>query len=69
MILAAITKGKILVRNVIPKHLECLSSKLTEMGCLVKEKDDMIYVQAKNRLKAARIRTSPYPGFPTDLQP
>ena len=69
MALAAATKGDILVRNVIPKHLECISSKLEEIGCRIREYDDAVRVTAGEILHPTRIKTLPYPGFPTDMQP
>ena len=69
MCAAAITKGDITVKNVIPKHMEAISAKLMEMGCEVVEFDDAIRVIAKNNQKSTNIKTLPYPGFPTDMQP
>ena len=69
MMAAAATGGDIFVTNVIPKHLEAMTAKLTEIGCLVQEYDDMIRVKADKRLKRTQIKTLPYPGFPTDMQP
>ena len=69
MAAAAITKGDITVRNVIPKHLEAISSKLMEMGCEVSEFDDAVRVVAKHRMQPTKVKTLPYPGFPTDMQP
>ncbi len=69
MCAAAITKGDITVKNIIPKHMEAISAKLMEMGCEVVEFDDAIRVIAKNNRKATNIKTLPYPGFPTDMQP
>lgn len=69
MIAAAATGGNVLVKNVIPKHMESLSSKLEEMGAEVQEFDDSILVSRTKPLKKANIKTLPYPGFPTDLQP
>ena len=70
MIAAAITKGNIKVKNVIPKHLDSLSAKLREMNCEVEEGDDFIKVNAsEKKLKSVNIKTMNYPGFPTDLQP
>ena len=69
MIAAAATKGDVLVKNVIPKHMESLSAKLVEMNVRIEEYDDSIRVWAKDRLAKANIKTLPYPGFPTDLQP
>ena len=70
MAAAAATRGNVLVKNVIPKHLECISQKLREIGCEVQEYDDSVRVIAENRpLRSAKIKTLPYPGFPTDMQP
>ncbi len=69
MVAAAITKGDVTVRNVIPKHLEAITSKLMEMGCEVSEFDDAIRVVAKTRMNHTKVKTLPYPGFPTDMQP
>ena len=68
MTAAAATQGSILVRNVIPKHLECISSKLREIGCVIEEFDDAVRVSATRPLKATNVKTLPYPGFPTDMQ-
>ncbi len=69
MCAAAATGGEILIKNVIPKHLECISSKLIEMGCTVIEYDDSVRVKAGDFIRSANIKTLPYPGFPTDMQP
>ena len=69
MFAAAITKGDVTVTNVIPKHLESITAKLIEIGCEVIEKDDSVRVVAKNELKHTHVKTLPYPGFPTDMQP
>lgn len=70
MCAAASTHGDILVKNVIPKHLEATSAKLVEAGCLVEEYDDSVRVIASHRkLTSTHITTLPYPGFPTDMQP
>ena len=69
MFAAAVTRGDITVKNVIPKHMEAISSKLTEMGCEIVEFDDSIRVLGKPRLTACNVKTLPYPGFPTDMQP
>ena len=68
MIAAAATRGDVLIKNVIPPHMEALSAKLMEMGVHVREGDDTIRVICDRRLKAVNVRTFPYPGFPTDLQ-
>ena len=70
MCLAAATRGDITVRNIIPKHMEATSAKLSETGCEIIEYDDAIRIFAKDKiLKSTRVTTLPYPGFPTDLQP
>ncbi len=69
MFAAAATKGDILIKNVIPKHLEAITAKLVEIGCQVEEFDDAVRVIAKNRLNKTHVKTLPYPGFPTDMQP
>lgn len=69
MFAAAITKGDVMIKNVIPKHLESISAKLIEMGCQIIEFDDCLRVVATKRLKNTHVKTLPYPGFPTDMQP
>ena len=70
MIAAAITGGDVLVKNLIPKHMDSLTAKLIEMGADVTEFDDSIRVNAVGKkLSAVDVRTMVYPGFPTDLQP
>ena len=69
MFAAAATRGDILVKNVIPKHLEAITAKLEEIGCEVEEFDDAVRVCAKKRLGKTHVKTLPYPGFPTDMQP
>ncbi|MEG6572626.1 UDP-N-acetylglucosamine 1-carboxyvinyltransferase [[Clostridium] cellulosi] len=69
MAAAAATGGNIIVRNVIPKHLESISAKLIEMGVQLKEYDDAIEVISNGVLNHANIKTMPHPGFPTDMQP
>ena len=69
MYAAAITRGDILVKNVIPKHLESISAKLEEIGCSIEEYDDAVRVTATGELQPTHIKTLPYPGYPTDLQP
>lgn len=68
MAAAAATGGNVLVRNVIPKHMERISTKLAEMGAKITEYDDAIRVQANGRLNHTTVKTRPYPGFPTDMQ-
>ena len=70
MIAAAATNGDVYIKNVIPKHLESISAKLMEMGVLVEEFDDVVRVaNDSDALKRVNVKTMPYPGFPTDLQP
>ncbi len=69
MFAAAATKGDVTVMNVIPKHLEATIAKLDEIGCEVEEFDDAVRVVSKGDLKCSHVKTLPYPGFPTDLQP
>ncbi len=69
MFAAAITKGDITVKNVIPKHLESITAKLLEIGCEIEESDDAIRVVAAKPLVHTHVKTLPYPGFPTDMQP
>lgn len=69
MFAAAITRGDIMAKNLIPKHMEAISSKLLEMGCEILEFDDAIRVVGSQRLRPTNIKTLPYPGFPTDMQP
>jgi UDP-N-acetylglucosamine 1-carboxyvinyltransferase len=69
MIAAAATRGDVLVKNIIPKHMESLTAKLQEMNVRVDEYDDSIRVYCKDKLQKVNIKTLPYPGFPTDLHP
>ena len=69
MIAAAATGGDVYIRNVIPKHLEAITAKLIEIGARVEEYDDCVRVYADKRLGYANVKTMPYPGFPTDMQP
>ncbi len=69
MVAAAATMGDVTIKNVIPKHLESISAKLVEMGCQIHESDDEIRVVATRRLKNTHVKTLPYPGYPTDMQP
>ena len=69
MFAAAATCGDVLVKNIIPKHMEGASAKLMEMGCIIEEYDDAIRVIGRKPLKPTRVKTAPYPGFPTDMQP
>ena len=69
MFAAAATKGDVTVLNVIPKHLDATISKLVDIGCEVEEFDDAVRVVAKGRLRSTQVKTLPYPGYPTDMQP
>ena len=69
MMAAAATRGDVLIKNVIPKHLETISAKLIEIGAEIEESDDAVRVVAAQRLRHTQIKTLPYPGFPTDMQP
>ncbi len=69
MFAAACTGGDVLVKNVIPKHLEATISKLLEIGCEIEEFDTEVRVKAPARLSSANVKTLPYPGYPTDMQP
>jgi UDP-N-acetylglucosamine 1-carboxyvinyltransferase len=61
--------GEVTINGVIPKHLECITAKLTEMGAVVTELDDAVIVKREKPLHCANVKTQPYPGFPTDMQP
>ena len=69
MFAAAATRGDVTVLNVIPKHLDATISKLVDIGCEVEEFDDAVRVVAKGRLTSTQVKTLPYPGYPTDMQP
>ena len=69
MFAAAATRGDVTVLNVIPKHLEATIAKLVEIGCEVEEFDDAVRVVSKGDLTSTHVKTLPYPGFPTDMQP
>lgn len=69
MFAAAVTRGDVTVKNVIPKHLESITAKLLEIGCEVEELDDCIRVVSSKPLLHTHVKTLPYPGFPTDMQP
>jgi UDP-N-acetylglucosamine 1-carboxyvinyltransferase len=69
MVAAAATKGNVLIKNVIPKHLESITAKLEEMGVTVEEFDDEIRISRDGPLNKCNIKTMPHPGFPTDMQP
>ena len=69
MAAVAATGGQLLIKNIIPKHMDCISAKLKEMGVDIEENDDTLLVRRSGDLKKANIKTMPYPGFPTDMQP
>ena len=69
MVAAAATGGEVLIKNVIPKHLECISEELRETGTIVQNIDDAVLVRSSGHLRKVNIKTLPYPGFPTDMQP
>ena len=69
MAAAAACGGDLLIKNVIPKHLECISTKLEDMGVLIEEYDDAVRVKRCGVLRHTTLKTRPYPGFPTDMQP
>ena len=69
MAAVAAAGGEVRIKNVIPKHLDCITAKLVEMGVEVEEEDDAVLVRRTGPLYRANIKTLPYPGFPTDMQP
>ncbi len=69
MFAAAVTRGDVTVKNVIPKHLDATISKLIDIGCEIQESDDAVRVVANKRLHCTHVKTLPYPGYPTDMQP
>ena len=69
MVAAAATRGNVLIKNVIPKHLDSISAKLIECGAEIEEFDDCIRVSSNGRLNRCHVKTMPHPGFPTDMQP
>ena len=69
MAAVAAVGGEITVKNVIPKHLDCITSKLQEMGVTVRDLGEAVYVKREGPLQRVNIKTMPYPGFPTDMQP
>lgn len=69
MAAVAATGGQLLLKNIIPKHMDCISAKLMEMGVVVEENDDTLLVRRSEPLQKANVKTLPYPGFPTDMQP
>ena len=69
MAAVAATGGQLLLKNIIPKHMDCISAKLMEMGVAVEENDDTLLVRRSEPLQKTNVKTLPYPGFPTDMQP
>ena len=69
MAAVAAAGGQVLIKNIIPKHLECITAKMTEMGVEVTEFDDSVLVRRTGKLTKTNVKTLPYPGFPTDMQP
>ncbi|MBR3306292.1 MAG: UDP-N-acetylglucosamine 1-carboxyvinyltransferase [Lachnospiraceae bacterium] len=69
MMASAACHGDVMIRGVIPKHLECITAKLCEIGCHITEYDDAVRVSAPDPLMSTQVKTLPYPGFPTDMQP
>ena len=69
MMAVAATGGDVLIKNIIPRHMDSISAKLEEMGVEIENYDDSLRIKREKPLKSARIKTMPYPGFPTDLQP
>ena len=69
MAAVAATGGQLLIRNIIPKHMDCISAKLMEMGVSVEENEDTLLVRRSQPLQKTNVKTMPYPGFPTDMQP
>ena len=69
MAAVAAAGGRLLIRNVIPKHMDCITAKLQEMGVQVEEQDDTLLVRRSGKLRRTNVKTLPYPGFPTDMQP
>ena len=61
--------GSVTIKNIIPKHLDCITAKLREMGMVIREDGDCLHMEKTRRLKRANVKTMPYPGFPTDMQP
>ena len=69
MTAVAATGGQILIKNIIPKHMDCITAKLVEMGVEVEENEDTLLVRRTGPLQRTNVKTLPYPGFPTDMQP
>ena len=69
MAAVAAAGGDVLIQNVIPKHLDCITAKLVEMGVDVEEDGDSLIIRREGKLTSTNVKTMPYPGFPTDMQP
>ena len=69
MVAAAATGGEVLIKNIIPKHMEGISAKLRETGTFIEEYEEAILVKGPESLRRINLKTMPYPGFPTDMQP
>ena len=69
MTAVAAAGGEVLIKNIIPKHLDCITAKLVEMGVEVEEQDDALLLRREGPLSRVNVKTMPYPGFPTDMQP
>ncbi|MGI6029854.1 MAG: UDP-N-acetylglucosamine 1-carboxyvinyltransferase [Candidatus Heteroscillospira sp.] len=69
MMAVAAAGGEVRINNIIPKHLECISAKLVEMGVEVTECEDSVLIRREGKLRPTNVKTLPYPGFPTDMQP
>ena len=69
LVAGAVTGGDVTVNNVIPKHLESITAKLEDLGCYIEEYDEAVRIVCDSRMKATQVKTLPYPGFPTDMQP
>jgi len=69
MTAVAATGGEVLLRGIIPKHMDCITAKLVEMGVEISEKDDTLLIRRSGPLQRTNVKTLPYPGFPTDMQP
>ena len=69
MTAVAATGGQVLIKNIIPKHMDCITAKLVEMGVDVEEREDTLLVRRSGALRKVNVKTMPYPGFPTDMQP
>ena len=69
MTAVAAAGGEVRINNIIPKHLDCITAKLVEMGVEIKEEGDSLIVRRNGKLTSTNVKTMPYPGFPTDMQP